>query len=1053
MKTILRFLAILLFTGSFSVVAQNFGTFASAVWLTNCNQSNFFNTTGVGANLIGPEANVFTNTNFGVFRQNSGQFIFRGGEVKTFKNSNGNACSVRINYRIYLTTATPGSFSVIDFPFFNDCNTAISEFPSGGPCSAGDQKWQRVIADGATTPFAPVDLTNRPAGDYVLEVFYDVTGSNSSSSGCDETLFLNNGGQNYRAFFSIRPTPAFTFTNPTTCSGSDGTITLSGLQPNAAYNFSFNSNGVPSGSLPITATASGSHTIANLTQGTYNNFSLLINSCTTNVNTPITLTDPSIVAPTSLGNQTVCETNPMPLLTASATAPAGSVVVWFDAPSGGNVVNNPTWNEVGTIIYYAESQDSTLNCVSSARTPVTLTIEPAPEAPTGVSPQIFCSDAAVVLTLQDLQVNGQNIQWYSSETDTNLLPANTPLQNGSYFASQTIGNCESLTRLEIQVTVDSLIDPIFVFGTAIDICENDITVIALPTTSENNINGTWNPEVVNTSVSGTYVFTPDSGICANAFELAVTVIPSLTPEFEFGNTINLCSGDTAPTLPIVAQNGITGTWTPDTINNTQSGSYTFNPEIGLCSEPFVLQVDIFPTLTPVFEFGNTINLCSGDTAPTLPIVTQNGITGTWSPDTINNTQSGSYTFTPEIGLCSEPFVLQVDIFPTLTPEFVFGNTINLCSGDTAPTLPIVAQNGITGTWTPSNINTTQSGSYTFVPEIGLCAINFNLQVNVTPTSEVPTAESVQSFCTIAAVQITLQNLQVSGTNLLWYADQGITNPLPANTAVTNNTTYYVTQNTNGCQSPPAAILVQLNAPVNPQFSFNNTLLLCADEIGPALPATSLNNVNGTWQPSAIIPNQNGVYTFTPTVGSCASPFILNVSVAAPIDFTIEWACVNENYVLSISNAPANSSFEWTNSSGMTVGNNSESFNVTQHLAGQSGNITLPLTYTATVADANGCTATQSFTIEAVYCGIQRGISPNNDNYNDFFDLQLLNVKHLSIFNRYGVKVYQKENYTKEWVGQTSDGKELPSATYYYVIEFRNGETITGWIYVQRENGS
>ncbi|MBC8883928.1 hypothetical protein H9X57_12900 [Flavobacterium piscinae] len=76
-----------------------------------------FNTTGEGANLIGPPQNEFTNTNFGVFIQNSGTFILRGGEVKTFKNNNGNACSVRMNYRVYLESDTPGSFNTIDFPF------------------------------------------------------------------------------------------------------------------------------------------------------------------------------------------------------------------------------------------------------------------------------------------------------------------------------------------------------------------------------------------------------------------------------------------------------------------------------------------------------------------------------------------------------------------------------------------------------------------------------------------------------------------------------------------------------------------------------------------------------------------------------------------------------------------------------------------------------------------------------------------------------------------------------------------------------------------------
>ena len=34
--------------------AQNFGPYASAVFISNCSQSNFYNTTGTGADQIGP---------------------------------------------------------------------------------------------------------------------------------------------------------------------------------------------------------------------------------------------------------------------------------------------------------------------------------------------------------------------------------------------------------------------------------------------------------------------------------------------------------------------------------------------------------------------------------------------------------------------------------------------------------------------------------------------------------------------------------------------------------------------------------------------------------------------------------------------------------------------------------------------------------------------------------------------------------------------------------------------------------------------------------------
>ena len=90
-------------------------------------------------------------------------------------------------------------------------------------------------------------------------------------------------------------------------------------------------------------------------------------------------------------------------------------------------------------------------------------------------------------------------------------------------------------------------------------------------------------------------------------------------------------------------------------------------------------------------------------------------------------------------------------------------------------------------------------------------------------------------------------------------------------------------------------------------------------------------------------------------------------------------------------------------------------------------------------------------LTSIYCDIQKGISPNGDGLNDFFDLEQKNVKQLSIYNRYGTKVYSRANYTNQWYGQSDNDNELPDGTYYYVIEFNNGQsTKTGWIYINRE---
>ncbi|MGV7108165.1 T9SS type B sorting domain-containing protein, partial [Flavobacterium sp. U410] len=85
------------------------------------------------------------------------------------------------------------------------------------------------------------------------------------------------------------------------------------------------------------------------------------------------------------------------------------------------------------------------------------------------------------------------------------------------------------------------------------------------------------------------------------------------------------------------------------------------------------------------------------------------------------------------------------------------------------------------------------------------------------------------------------------------------------------------------------------------------------------------------------------------------------------------------------------------------------------------------------------------------CEIPKGISPNGDDKNDEWDLSEFNVTKVEIFNRYGLKVYSKSGgYTNEWHGQSNNGDDLPTATYYYVVEFSDMPSRTGWVYINRQ---
>ena len=230
-----------------------------------------------------------------------------------------------------------------------------------------------------------------------------------------------------------------------------------------------------------------------------------------------------------------------------------------------------------------------------------------------------------------------------------------------------------------------------------------------------------------------------------------------------------------------------------------------------------------------------------------------------------------------------------------------------------------------------------------------------------------------------------------------------------------------------------------------------------DDVPPALPTTSLNQILGTWQPATISNTLSGAYQFTPNANQCTTlPPLVSITVYDSFDFEITGSCIDKNFILQVT--PLSESFDintasitWFNSNNTVVNSNSATFNVTEYLTANSIIPQLPITFNVTVELPNECTNSHSIAVDKLFCDIQKGISPNGDTLNEFFDLQLLDVKKLSIYNRYGMKVYSKLNYTNQWTGKSDSGKELPDGTYYYVIEFNlDKPTTTGWIYINRE---
>lgn len=120
----------------------------------------------------------------------------------------------------------------------------------------------------------------------------------------------------------------------------------------------------------------------------------------------------------------------------------GQDIKWYDAPTGGNLLDDTTLLDDDT--YYALQ---TINGCESGRIPVTVTIQHTTH-PIGFAVQYFCDTQN--LTLADLVVTGTDVVFYDSQFGGNILPMNTPLVDDiGFWASQTVNGCESTLRLPV----------------------------------------------------------------------------------------------------------------------------------------------------------------------------------------------------------------------------------------------------------------------------------------------------------------------------------------------------------------------------------------------------------------------------------------------------------------------------------------------------------------------------------------------------------------------------------------------------------------------------
>lgn len=391
---------------------------------------------------------------------------------------------------------------------------------------------------------------------------------------------------------------------------------------------------------------------------------------------------------------------------------------------------------------------------------------PAPTA----EAQEFCAGA----TVADLVAEGTDIKWYATLDSTEALATTEILVAGSYFATQTIDNCES-EKTEVVVTL--LETPEAPIAESPQIFTEGQTLADLVVEGENltwyDADGNELPETTVLVDGTTYFVTASNEVCESA---QTEILVQLE-----GETGDACFEEGFDNLTEIA----TGT-------QYGAGTYT-NNEI-------------------TWNFHGQSPIGAGGDAADYSIEGQGILLRRASDSFLETTVPASVgTFSFEYrkaytGGSERQLEFMVNgTQVAVTPAFGAGSgvdetvyTFSFTLNTTAATLVRIK---LTGEETTNRHATIDNISWTCLEE-NPCDI------------PAPIAVSPQQF----TQGQTLADLVVEGENLTWYDEDG--NVLEATTVLVDGATYFVTQTIDGCESEPTSIEVYIETLDNGSINFS-----------------------------------------------------------------------------------------------------------------------------------------------------------------------------------------------------------------------------------------
>jgi gliding motility-associated-like protein len=421
--------------------------------------------------------------------------------------------------------------------------------------------------------------------------------------------------------------------------------------------------------------------------------------------------------------------------------------------------------------------------------------------------------------------------------------------------------------------------------------------------------------------------------------------------------------------------------------------------------------------TPVFS--QVPAICYGETLNALPNTSNNNITGAWSP-AVDNTNTTTYTFTPDTGQCASSAQMTITVNPLPTVDTIAPQTA--CASYTLPALTngnyFTATNG-GGTALNAGDNITTTQTIFIFTDNGTCTNESSFLVTINPLPAVDTI-TPQTACASYSLPALTNGNYFTTTN-------GGGTALNAGDIITTTQTIFIFTD-NGTSTNETDFLVTINS--LPAVDTITPQTACVSYTLPALTNgnyfTASNGGGTALNAGDNITTTQTIFIFSDN-GTCTNESSFLVTINTAMDFVL----TNDN--ININNQNIIVITDILNIYQYAIDN--EPFQNSPNFYNLEAGI-------HTVYVKNDCFQHEVY-INIIVFEIPKYFTPNNDNYHDYWQVNDSSnqIKTIAIFDRFGKLIKRLNPHGLGWNGEYNN--TITSGEYWYVITLTNEEQLRG----------